>query len=100
MDSPQDSARSARAPGCALTFPSTLSSASLNDTRTRPSPTLDRMRVLIAHDWIVAWAGSERCVEQLLEVFPQADLVVGVLADSMRDLNAVTRRARETWLAR
>ena len=58
------------------------------------------MRVLIAHDWIVAWAGSERCVEQLLEVFPQADLVVGVLADSMRDLNAVTRRARETWLAR
>jgi len=58
------------------------------------------LRVLIAHDWIVAWAGSERCVEQLLEVFPQADLVVGVLADSMRDFNAVTRRARETWLSR
>src|SRR6267154_6009345 len=58
------------------------------------------LRVLIAHAWIVAWAGSERCVEQLLEVFPQADLVVGVLADSMRDFNAVTRRARETWLGR
>jgi len=58
------------------------------------------LKVLIAHDWIVAWAGSERCVEQLLEVLPQADLVVGVLADSMRDFNAVTRRARETWLGR
>ena len=65
-----------------------------------PAADLAGLRVLIAHDWIVTWAGSERCVEQLLEVFPQADLVVGVLADSMRDFNAVTRRARETWLGR
>src|SRR5436309_841881 len=100
MDSPQDHARGSRASGCALTFPSTLSSASLNETRTRPSTRLDGMRVLIAHDWIVAWAGSERCVEQLLEVFPQADLVVGVMAGSMRDFNQVTRRAQETWLGR
>src|SRR5437667_12868840 len=100
MDSPQDHARSSRAPGCALTFPGTLSSASLNETRTRPSTRLDGMRVLLAHDWIVAWAGSERCVEQLLEVLPPADLVVGGMAGSMRDCNPVTRRARETWLGR
>jgi len=68
------------------------------DADAAPSVDLTKLKVLIAHDWIVAWAGSERCVEQLLEVFPQADLVVGVLADSMRDFNAVTRRARETWL--
>jgi glycosyltransferase involved in cell wall biosynthesis len=61
---------------------------------------LSQLRVLIVHDWLVAWAGAERCVEQMLEVFPQADLVVGILATHMRDHNAVTRRARETWLGR
>lgn len=55
-------------------------------------------RVLIVHEWLVAWAGSERVVEQLLQVFPQADLVAGVVSPGIRDLNAVTRRARETWL--
>jgi glycosyltransferase involved in cell wall biosynthesis len=52
------------------------------------------------HDWIMSWAGSERVVAEMLEVFPQADFVVGTMASSVRDLNAVTRRARETWLAR
>jgi glycosyltransferase involved in cell wall biosynthesis len=61
---------------------------------------LASLRVLIVHDWIVAWGGAERTVEQLLTVFPRADLVVGVLGEGRRELNAVTRRARETWLAR
>ena len=64
------------------------------------STALTGLRVLIVHDWLVAWAGSERCVEQMLEVFPGADLVVGVMTPAMRDLNEVTRRARETWLGR
>ena len=62
------------------------------------SPT--HLRVLLTHDWIVAWGGAERTVEQILQVFPQADLVVGVLGRANADLNSVTRRARETWLAR
>ena len=66
---------------------------------TTPSE-LRSLRVLIVHDWLVAWAGSERCVEQMLEIFPQADLVVGLKSPIIRDFNAVTRRARETWLAR
>lgn len=61
---------------------------------------LRSLRVLIVHDWIVAWGGAERTVEELLAVFPQADLVVGVLGAGRRTLNDVTRRARETWLAR
>lgn len=32
------------------------------------------MRVAIVHDWFVVYAGAERVVEQLLEVYPQADL--------------------------
>ena len=57
-------------------------------------------RVLILHDWIIAWGGAERVVEQLLVLFPDAHLVVGVLGPDKRDFNAVTRRAEETWLAR
>lgn len=58
------------------------------------------LRVLLVHDWIVAWGGAERALEQLLEVFPQAHLIVGVLDKGKRDLNAVTRHAEESWLAR
>ncbi len=32
------------------------------------------MRVAIVHDWFVTYAGSERVVEQLIALFPQADL--------------------------
>lgn len=58
------------------------------------------MRVLIAHDWLVAWAGAERCVEQMLEVFPNATLVSALVHPAVRNHNLVTRRARETWMAR
>ncbi|CAN5350120.1 glycosyltransferase [soil metagenome] len=61
---------------------------------------LSSLRVLIVHDWISAWGGAERTVEQMLQVFPRAHLVVGVLDERRRNLNEVTRRAEETWLAR
>ena len=64
------------------------------------SDRLRTLRVLIAHDWIISWAGSERCVEQMFQLFPQADLVVGLLTPSLRTYNEVTRRATETWLSR
>jgi len=60
----------------------------------------DGLRVLIAHDWLVTWAGSERCVEQMLRLFPQADVLVGVRDPGLRENNAVTRKAVETWLGR
>jgi glycosyltransferase involved in cell wall biosynthesis len=59
-----------------------------------------KLRVLVVHDWLVSWAGSERCLKQILAIFPQADLVVGFVAPRVRDLNEATRRARETWLGR
>jgi glycosyltransferase involved in cell wall biosynthesis len=58
------------------------------------------LRVLIVHDWVVAWGGAERTIEQLFVLFPNAHLVVGVLAADKRELNAITRGAEETWLAR
>lgn len=32
------------------------------------------MKIAIVHDWFVTYAGSERVVEQMLEVYPEADL--------------------------
>ena len=32
------------------------------------------MRIAVIHDWLVTYAGAERLLEQVLEVFPDADL--------------------------
>jgi glycosyltransferase involved in cell wall biosynthesis len=37
------------------------------------------VRIAVAHEWLVAYAGSERVVEQLLEAFPGAELVTTLL---------------------
>ena len=36
------------------------------------TPNLSGLRVLVVPDWLVAWAGAERCLAQILELFPQA----------------------------
>ncbi|WP_303842216.1 glycosyltransferase family 4 protein, partial [Selenomonas ruminantium] len=45
------------------------------------------MKVAIVHDWFVVYAGAERVVEQLLELYPEADLfsTVDFLPDGKRD---------------
>lgn len=45
------------------------------------------MKVAIVHDWFVTYAGAERVVEQMLKVFPQAELfsLVDFIPDSSRD---------------
>ena len=65
-----------------------------------PPSALASLRVLIVHDWIVAWGGAERTLAEMLNVFPDADVRVGILGEGRQDLNATTRRARETWLGR
>jgi glycosyltransferase involved in cell wall biosynthesis len=40
------------------------------------------MRVAVAHEWLVRYAGSERCVEEMLNAFPGAHLVTTILAPS------------------
>jgi len=46
----------------------------------------DKLKVAIVHEWFVAYAGSERVVEQMLNIFPQADLfaLVDFLPDAER----------------
>ncbi len=42
-----------------------------------------KLKVAIVHEWFVTYAGSERVVEQILNVFPQADLFA--LVDFLQD---------------
>jgi len=47
---------------------------------------LNQLKVAIVHEWFVNYAGSERVVEQLLDVFPQAEIfaLVDFLPDNQR----------------
>jgi glycosyltransferase involved in cell wall biosynthesis len=47
---------------------------------------LESLRIAIVHEWFVNYSGSERVVEQILNLFPHADLfaVVDFLEDSQR----------------
>jgi len=65
-----------------------------------PQQAVSDLRVLIAHDWIMSWAGAERVLEQICQVLPQADVVVGFMDARMRRFNALCERAHESWPAR
>jgi glycosyltransferase involved in cell wall biosynthesis len=51
------------------------------------------MKIAIVHEWLATYAGSERVVEQLLQIYPQADLfaVVDVLPEAERTFLAGRR---------
>ena len=51
------------------------------------------MRVAVAHEWLMRYAGSERCVEAMLEAFPGADLLTTVVE---RDAVPASLRAART----
>jgi glycosyltransferase involved in cell wall biosynthesis len=53
-------------------------------------------RVAIAHEWLVAYAGSERCVEQLLRLYPDAHLVTTVI--DRESVPETLRGAEPSWL--
>lgn len=59
-------------------------------------------RVAIVHEWLVSYAGSERVVEQLLNVFPNAQLfsVVDFLTDSEREAFLGGRKSKTTFIQR
>lgn len=59
------------------------------------------MRVAIVHDWLVTYAGAERVLGQLIQVFPEADLfsVVDFLSDADR-AQLLNKRAKTTFIQR
>lgn len=63
-------------------------------------PALSRLRILIVHEWLYTRAGAERCLEQLLEIVPHADLLAGIVTPAMRRSYAPAARAMESWVGR
>lgn len=60
-----------------------------------------RPRVAIVHEWLATYAGSERVVEQILQVYPDADLfaVLDVLPEADRGFLS-GRQVRTTFVQR
>lgn len=56
------------------------------------------MRIAVAHEWLVRYAGSERCVEEMLEAFPGAYLLTTVAEPEA--LPPTLRRAETSFLQR
>ena len=56
-------------------------------------------RIAIVHEWLVSFAGAEKVLQHLLEIFPEADLfaVVDFLEDKHRDLLG-GKQARTTFI--
>ena len=59
------------------------------------------MKIAIVHEWLATYAGSERVLEQMLQVFPQADLfaVVDFVSDAERAF-LHGRRPKTTFIQR
>lgn len=58
----------------------------IENSTNSPPVALQHLRIAIVHEWFVNHAGSEKVVEQLLHVFPNADLfsLVDFLPDNQR----------------
>jgi glycosyltransferase involved in cell wall biosynthesis len=57
-----------------------------------------RPSLAIAHDWMVDYSGSERCVRELLRVFPSARVLTMVM--NREALPPDLRRSESSWLQR
>jgi glycosyltransferase involved in cell wall biosynthesis len=57
-----------------------------------------QVRVAIAHEWLVSHGGSERCVEEMLALYPEARLLTTVLEPDA--VPPVLRRAEPSFLQR
>lgn len=66
-----------------------------------PEPVPDLRKVAVVHEWLVNRAGSEKVVEQILKVYPQADLfaLVDFLDDDERQFFG-GRHARTSFIQR
>ena len=58
------------------------------------------MKVAIVHYWFVTWRGGEKVVEQLLHMFPDADIYTHVIAPEIKSEFLVRHKVIETFIAK
>lgn len=65
-----------------------------------PAQDFSGLRVAITHSWLVTMRGGEKVVEQLLEVFPQAEIFTLVYDPSKVSETIRNRNVHVSWLGR
>ncbi|MCH9624877.1 MAG: hypothetical protein S4CHLAM123_00390 [Chlamydiales bacterium] len=60
------------------------------------------MRVALVHDWFTVYAGAERVVEEILTIFPKADLfsVVDFFPQALRQKHLLNKQVTTTFIQR
>jgi glycosyltransferase involved in cell wall biosynthesis len=73
----------------------------VSENRKQDLAELKDLKIAIVHEWFVNYAGSERVVEQMLELFPQADLfsLVDFLSEGERHY-LKGKKAKTTFIQR
>lgn len=58
------------------------------------------MKIALVHDWLVTYAGAERVLEQLLELYPEADVfaVIDFFSDEDRARHLKGKHAKTTFI--
>jgi len=54
-------------------------------------------RILITHDWLVTWGGAERVLDELVAMFPEADIVTAIRSETVASQHSTAYRATELW---
>jgi len=58
------------------------------------------LKVLVAHEWILSWAGSEQVVREILGVLPHADLVAAFVDREIAAAELPRVGVKELWTGR
>ncbi|HEL4238199.1 TPA: glycosyltransferase [Stenotrophomonas maltophilia] len=58
------------------------------------------MKVAIIHYWFVTWRGGEKVIEQLLKLYPDADIFTHVAAPEIEHKHLAGHRVQKTFISR
>lgn len=58
------------------------------------------MKVAIVHYWFVTWRGGEKVVEQLLDLYPQADVITHVATTEIERAQLAGHRVQRTFVSK
>ncbi len=61
---------------------------------------LTKMKVAIVHYWFVTWRGGEKVIEQLLRIYPQADVFTHVVTPQIEGKQLAGHRVQRTFINR
>lgn len=61
---------------------------------------LSGLKVLVAHDWLLTWAGSERVLRHIVQALPGAEVASAVVDRQIAEAHLPRVHVRELWLGK